>query len=38
MIEDIGELDLDEREEVCPRPECNLVHWKPAGDTACDFA
>jgi hypothetical protein len=32
------DTELDAREHVCPRPECNLVHWTPAGDTACEFA
>ncbi len=28
--------DLDEAEDVCTR--CNLVHWLPAGPSACEEA
>jgi hypothetical protein len=29
-------LELAPEEYVCPKPECRLVHWRPAGPGACD--
>lgn len=34
LLEDDVDLELDEREHVCP--DCNLVHWTPTGAAYCD--
>jgi hypothetical protein len=35
VLDEINEaaFDLDPREAICP--ECNLVHWIPAGRSFC---